>query len=199
MEVMLVVEDVASEHVLRRILRHALPDASIAGVNVSGGFGQIKARMGRYLNACNVFPHLVLTDLDTYRCPIALMSEWGLPDQLPESLIFRVAIREVEAWLMADRERIAEFLQVPVTKIPADVESEVDPKRCLINLARRSRSKRFAVEFCPADGSKASQGVLYNDHLIRFTTELWRVDVARRGSESLDRALRRLEAWRDAG
>lgn len=193
---MLVVEDVASEHVLRRIVRHALPNAAVVGVNVGGGFGQIKARMGRYLNACNVFPHLVLTDLDTHRCATALMRDWGLPERLPERLIFRVAVREVEAWLMADRERIAEFLQVPLAKIPADIEAEIDPKRCLINLARRSRSKRFALEFCPAADSKASQGVLYNDHLIRFANEMWRVDVARNSAQSLDRALRRLEVWR---
>lgn len=192
---MLVVEDVASEHVLRRILQYALPHAVVSNVVHCGGFGQIKARFDRYLNACNVVPHVVLTDLDLHECPMKLMQDWGIPRPLPARLIFRVAVREVEAWLLADRQRMAEFLQVALAKVPTDVEGEIDPKRSLINLARRSRSKRFSLEFCPAVDSKASQGVLYNDHLIRFVNEMWRVDVARESSSSLNRAIGRLQEW----
>jgi hypothetical protein len=55
----------------------------------------------------------------------------------------RVAVREVESWVLADRRRIANFLSAPLNSIPMDPEQLDDPKMALLTLARaHARSRR---------------------------------------------------------
>lgn len=56
-------------------------------------------------------------------------------------MCFRIAVREVEAWLLADAEQAAGFLAVPLARIPAEPETLPDPKATLIALAGRSRKE----------------------------------------------------------
>jgi len=55
-----------------------------------------------------------------------------------------VAVREVEAWLLADGTNFSRFLRVQEGALPKDVEAIKDPKACLIGLARKSRSREIA-------------------------------------------------------
>jgi hypothetical protein len=114
---------------------------------------------------------------------------------LPPRLLFRIAVREVEAWLLADREGIANFLGVAKIKVPQNPEAEHDPKNTLINLARKSRKRRLTIEIVPEPGSRASIGPLYNARLSEFVMEHWDVGNARLSSPSLDRALHRLSLF----
>ena len=190
--IVLVVEDTLSEAVMRKVIEHHSPTLAVAGrVFVTGGSGNIRANVERYRNASNVYPHVVLTDLDQYECPGALLADWSV-GQLPPNLLFRIAVRSVESWLLADRERIAQFLQIPLNKVCQAPENVVDCKHELISLARRARSRRLATELCPATGSIAKQGPLYNAHMTRFVRESWRVDVATSGAASLKRACVRM-------
>jgi hypothetical protein len=193
----LVVEDAAGEAVLRRLLADLAPHWHVEFTDVCGGVDRIRSRLVQYRQASHVYPHLLLADLDRHRCPSALLAAWSARSE-PPRLMLRVAVREVEAWLLADRGGTADWLQVPATKIPVDPEAESDPKATLLGLAKRSRSRRFALEFCPKPGSAASQGPLYNAHLRRFVREEWDPRSARAVAPSLDRACRRIAEWAGA-
>ena len=192
-DVVLVVEDQLSEAVLRKIVEWHAPSLVVERrVFTTGGFGQIKANIQRYKNASHLYPHVVLTDLDRHACPSALLQDWEV-GEVPFNMVFRIAVRSVEAWLLADREGLATFLRVPLSKVCQSPETVGDCKRELISLARRARSRRLAAELCPEPGSLAKQGPLYNAHLVRFVREMWRVDVAATGAASLLRACARIE------
>ena len=191
MEWILVVEDAASEAVLRRLLADLAPAWTVALVDNCGGAAPMRSRLPRYRNASHVLPHLLLTDLDNADCASALMAAWGVVSE-PPRLLFRVAVREVEAWLMGDRAGTAAWLQVPATKVPMQAEAQPDPKQTLLALGRASKSRRLRAEFCPAPGSSASQGPLYNDHIKRFVQQDWNLAAARAAVPSLNRACSRI-------
>lgn len=189
-----VVEDELSGAVMRRLIAATGRDFAIDRMINARGYGQIKSGIGKFRTSSYALPHVVLTDLDRYPCPLALLDNWGVID-LPPQLLFRIAVREVEAWLIADREGIAEFLHVAVGKVPHAPEAEDDPKRTLLNLARRSRKKRLAQELVPALGSSAPIGPLYNARLSEFVNEKWNIDQAKLVADSLSRTLNRLSEF----
>lgn len=189
-----VVEDELSSAVIRKLIAASGRNFAIEMVINARGYGQIKAEMEKFKSSCYALPHVVLTDLDNYRCPPALLDHWGATD-LPPQLLFRIAVREVEAWLLADREGIAEFLQVAINKVPNDPEAIADPKRTLINLARRSRKRRLAQEIVPSPNSSAQIGPLYNERFGEFVNQSWNIERARLHADSLSRLLNRLTVF----
>lgn len=190
-----VVEDELSGAVMRKLIAATGRNFVIDRIINARGNTQIKVGMQqKFRSSSYVLPHVVLTDLDRYTCPPELLDNWGAID-LPPQLLFRVAVREVEAWLLADREGIAEFLHVAVSKVPHAPESEDDPKRTLINLARRSRKRSLAQELVPAPGSSASIGPLYNARLSEFVNDKWNICEARLLADSLSRTLFRLSRF----
>ena len=90
---------------------------------------------------------------------------------------------------------IAKLIQVPAVKIPAYPDELPDPKQVLLNLARKSKSRRFASEFVPVNGSKAKHGPLYNQHLTAFADKLWDSRHAELASPSLKRAIHRVKEF----
>ena len=108
-------------------------------------------------------------------------------------MCFRVAVREIEAWLLADRTRIAKFLSVDSRNVPLNVEALPDPKRTVLQLAGLSRQRSLREDMLPRPGSGRDVGPAYNSRLIEFVTDRqrgWRPDVAAQASESLRRCLR---------
>lgn len=188
------VEDGLSAAVMRRLIQTTGRKFVISRTINARGYGRLKADMAKFKSASHVMPHVVLTDLDQYPCPPALLKDWKAM-ALPPRLLLRIAVREVEAWLLADREGIANFLSVAKNKVPQDPEAEADPKRTLINLARKSRRQRLAIELVPEMGSSASIGPLYNARLSEFVDTAWDVDRARTVAPSLDRTLSRLASF----
>lgn len=189
-----VVEDELSGAVMRRLIVTTGRNFIIERMINARGSGQIKSGIEKFRTSSYALPHIVLTDLDRYPCPPALLEDWGVID-LPPQFLFRIAVREVESWLLADREGIAEFLHVAVSKVPHAPEAEVDPKRTLLNLARRSRKKRLAQELVPALGSSAQIGPLYNARLCEFVNDKWNVEEAKQLADSLSRTLSRLSEF----
>lgn len=188
--VVLVFEDELSEAVLRRLLIHSGRPFVVSHGILARGFGNIKRDVSKYKTACRAVPHIVLTDLDQSPCPPALLELWGVVNR-PDELLFRVAVREVEAWLLADAAGLAAFMNVLSSRFPAYPESVIDPKQALISVARRSKS-RVAREIVPSAGSIASQGPLYNEHLCRFVRDHWNVQAALIKAPSLARTVARL-------
>lgn len=193
-EIQLVVEDELSGTVLRKIVEQSGNELSVYSVLITRGFGNIKNRIQQFLNASRAIPHIVLTDLDQMDCAPGLMKDWGV-GLTNQELLFRVAVREVEAWLIADREGMATYLNLPVTKIPLHPELEVDPKQTLLNLVRRCKKKRLVDEIVPQAGSSASIGPLYNSRLGEFVRDYWSIERAVINSDSLFRAVKRISTF----
>ena len=189
----LIVEDPLSEAVARRILEKA--DRSYEVVNVlRWNKDKIKRKIKNINHAARGFAYFVLTDQDTEdRCPPNAISE--LREPVHSNLLYRFAVMEIEAWVMAHREAVSSFLYVPINKIPDDVDDIKNPKEYLINLARKSRSSRIREDIPPRNKTTSKVGPDYNGMLIDFVTERWDIDVAAIYSRSLKRTIERLRLF----
>ena len=185
----LVVEDALSEAVVREILRQSGRSFVIASCSNRRGSGNIKNIISGLNNAAKGTPYFVLTDLDNIECPLALISNWLSQQSRHPNLIFRVAVREVEAWVLADRQAFSRFLGLPIQSIPNDVDSISDPKQFLVNLARKSKKRIIREAIVPDPKSTAQIGKDYNGQLVQFVQQSWRSDEAKSCSESLTRAI----------
>jgi hypothetical protein len=104
-------------------------------------------------------------------------------------MCFRVAVRAVEAWLLADFEAMADFLGVASNKVPRDPERLAAPKEAMVNLARHSRRNAIREDLVPRAGSGRVVGPGYTSRLIEFASDHWRPAMAARRAESLRRAI----------
>jgi hypothetical protein len=188
----LAVEDDLSESVIRRLLLETGRNYSVGNVFGRGGFGYLQNTAKNWNAAAAAgTPILLLTDLDHHPCPSGLIEDW-LDVEPDVNLVFRVAVREVESWLLADREGFADFLGISDVVIPLQPDQIPDPKLSLINLARRSRRRTLRESIVPREGSTAVQGPDYNGCLGGFVRNHWNHNAASERSPSLGRAWRRL-------
>jgi hypothetical protein len=182
------VEDILSEAVVKEIIKQSQMPFSIGTCLRQGGFGYLKRILPGINNAAQGSPYFILTDLDQNECPLALLTKWLSHPRHP-NLIFRVAIREVESWLLADREAFSKFLGVSIDLIPHNMDLVPDPKKQLIELAKKSRNRSLRESIVPAKNSTAKVGKDYNNPLIQFVSEEWQVERAKKHSQSLNRAV----------
>lgn len=175
-------EDALHETVLRKILSQF--GFSIGKCFSHGGYGYLKTKIKGFNQAARVTPFLVLTDLDRIECAPILIKDW-LPFPKHPNLLFRVAVREVESWVMAHREAFAKYLGVNQNKIPFNVVEVSEPKQFLINLARTSKYRTIREAIVPRPGSSAQQGPDYNGTLAAFVNNYWDAQVAAVNSPSL--------------
>src|SRR6266498_3879839 len=119
------VEGDVDEAVVRCLIEHI--QARTRAVYGRNGKGHLHRRLSGYNQAARFSPWIVLVDLDhDSECAPPFRDSW-LPDP-SQYMCFRVAVRAVKAWLMADRERLARFLSVDLARIPQNVESVSHPK-----------------------------------------------------------------------
>ena len=188
------VEDILSEVVLKTILTQTAPSVEIVQIFNRGGHGYLRKNIKAFNHSAKGQCYLILTDLDEYSCAIALIKDWiGVP--FHPNMLFRIAVREVESWLLAHRGPFADFLGVPKVKLPVNPDVEDDPKRCLINLARTSRNSKIVRGIVPGKKSTAMIGPDYNDFLTGFVRQKWSADEAAEHSPSLKRCLNRLKSF----
>jgi hypothetical protein len=140
-------------------------------------------------------PHLLLTDLDIAPCAPELIQEWQ-GSSLHPNLLLRVAVREVETWLLADGANMAEFLSLAPIHIPANVETVANPKEEIVRLAGLSTDAEILQNLVPRSGSTAKTGRLFNRSLIGYVRDLWDIDAAAANADSLARALRALRSFK---
>jgi hypothetical protein len=107
-------------------------------------------------------------------------------------MCFRIAVREVESWLLADRESLAAFLGVAESRIPLQPEALANPKETLVNLASSSRRRPIRIDMTPRPASGRSVGPAYTSRLIEYTQSNWRPDIAARHADSLLRLCNRV-------
>lgn len=178
------VEGDVDEAILSRIL-------DSLGVSLGGVFGRsgkqyIYQRLDSYNKAARFYPWIILLDLDNDApcAPTLVSHRMPCPSRL---LSFRVAVRAVESWLLADQKEFATFMGVRKGALPNSPDLLPDPKAFVVELARRSRRKHIRSELVPRAGSGKRVGPAYTSRMMEFSLYHWNPVRAERLSESLIR------------
>lgn len=190
----LAVEDPLTESLFGKILASIPTQYAVRTIYNAGGYGYLKTRVNGFNRAARGIPFLVGTDLDQYECPPALIDDWIHPPK-HHNLLIRVAVREAEAWVLADKDNFANFLGIRASLVPDDVEGLVDAKHELIQLAQRARSRELREDICPPHGSTRKVGPNYNPRLVSFVQQRWSPTVARTRAHSLAHAMECLSSF----
>jgi len=179
------------------VARKLLSQGGLSCGPIYGGEGKAAVRRSIHGYACGAkrSPWFVLVDLDDdHVCASSLVREW-LP-AIPELMSFRVAVREIEAWLLADRGGIASYLSVSPARIPRNPDELPEPKASMLSVARKSRIRAIREGVPPRPGSGRTIGPIYVTELARFVQEKWDVVAAAEVSPSLARCVAGLQALR---
>ena len=190
----LVVEDALGEAVSIRIL-------TSLGIAVSQrlglkGKGYLQNKADSLNRTARGFPVFMLADQDAPNpCPPQLIQSWIKGRQHPHFFL-RVAVMEVESWIMADRRGVADLLAIPLSRIPRDTDTIPHPKEFLVALARRSRKAGLREELVPRPGATSTVGPEYNSRLGEFVRSDWNIRRASAASNSLKRTIDRLRTFR---
>jgi hypothetical protein len=107
--------------VVERLLRFT--GFSVHAVYGEQGKQYLRKRIGGYDAAAQHAPWLVVVDLDDEcACEPELVHAW-LPARAIDMRL-RVAVRQIESWLLADRAAAAKFFSVAQSHVPADPDAE---------------------------------------------------------------------------
>jgi hypothetical protein len=187
----LAVEDELSESVGSRLLHEAFGEHRLFTPLRRNGNGYLRSRLGKFCEMAVQNIVVLITDLDRASCAATLKQDWLNAREQPKGLLFRVAVREVEAWLMADRSAFSRFLGVKESIVPEDVEGLSDPKEKILHLAKQAKPE-VKEDLLPRRGVMARQGTGYNMKLGEFVSNHWCPQRASINADSLRRARQRL-------
>ncbi len=192
MYVALATEDELSEAVgLRLLNEHEILVRTPPMPLRRGGFGYLRSRMNSWKQMAQNQIVMLLTDLDKIVCPVLLLEDWlGVDRACPDNLIFRIAEREVESWLLADHEALVRLMgkRAKLARAP-DILPE--PKQFLLEQAKKA-PRAIREDLVAATGAMAKQGLGYNARLVRWVETEWCPQRAADRSPSLARARRAL-------
>jgi hypothetical protein len=184
----IVYEDQLSKAVLCRLLGYSKQKVVIHQEIPGNGCDYIKKRIHSYLAASKFIPFVILLDSDKENCAKRMLDGLVPPMSRHEGFLLRIAVREVESWLLADHQGFGAFLGISSEIIERQPETLHDAKEYLINIARRSRKRDILEGIVPQFGTSAKQGPRYNQVLQPFVRNIWNIPAAAKRSESLRRA-----------
>jgi hypothetical protein len=188
-EIHIVVEGFTDQQLCIKLLQTLqLP---IGDQTICRGKSNLDKRLSSF-NQAKFIPWFILRDLDTDSDCAPTLKNKLLPTE-SLSMCFRIAVRELEAWILGDAEQIANYLGVSQNKIPMNPESLNDPKNHLINLARKSRRKEIREGMVPRDESGGLEGPEYASMLSQFILDNWRPEIAAQRCDSLRRCIKALQ------
>jgi hypothetical protein len=189
-------EGLVDRSVLERLL--ASHQLDLGTVYEMGGKQRLDNKLAGYRSAARFSPWIVLRDLDDdAACAPELASKLA-PDQ-QTGLCLIVAVRQMEAWLLADRPGIAGHLKVAQRRIPEQPELLPDSKLTMINLARHSRSRDIRSDMLPLPGSGRKVGTGYTANVQGFVQSLWDFRRAAAAAPSLGTFVDRLKRYHQTG
>lgn len=189
--VALATEDELSEAVGKHLLIDAGYDLSPSPFLRRNGFGYLRSKMDSWCEMAKRKPVVLLTDLDNALCPVELRKNWLGTRKNPKNLIIRVAVREIESWLMADHDALRTLVGHRGS-LPPNPDLLPDPKQFLLRLIAKQASRSIREDLVAEEGAIASQGIGYNARLSEWVATVWSAERAALRSESLRRARLRL-------
>jgi len=193
-DLVLIVEDRLSAVVANIVLKKTGKDYEIRD-SLTFPKEKIRKKISDFNRSSKGFPYFVLTDQNTVNdCPPVEIKR-RIEGKRSSNLIYRFAVMEIESWIMAHRKAFANFLSVPLNRIPLCTDEIEKPKEFLIGLARKSRSSSVRRDIVPPPGATSAKGPDYNGRLAGFVRQCWDVRRACEHSPSLRRAFRRLREF----
>jgi hypothetical protein len=132
---------------------------------------------------------LVLTDLDRANCLVEFRDQW-LNAEPPQNLLLRIAVREVESWVLADHIAMRALVGEKGV-LPAMPDELIDPKQSLLKLAKNA-PKQIRDDLLKTIDGNLAQGLGYNSRLTAWVNSEWSPQRAAERSPSLARARLRL-------
>jgi len=162
-----------------------------------GGKPALRRRLPGFNAAAARSPWVVLADLDQEPCAAEHVHE--LLPQPERFMVLRLAVRAVEAWLMADAEALAVWLRVTPARVPGAPDQLVHAKQALVDIARSSGSSALRQDMVPRAGSGRTVGPAYSSRIAQFVTDHWDPQRAAGSSDSLRRAMARIRALAAGG
>jgi hypothetical protein len=187
----LATEDELSEAVGIRLVAEVSTACEVTLKFRQGGYGYLKSKLETFCQIARRQPVLLMTDLDTGTCPPDLIAKWMGRRAHPEKLLFRVAVREIEAWLLADHNAMKGLFGRRITRLPEQPDTLQDPKRTLLTLAEQA-PRAIRNDLLRERDAIALQGLGYNARLCAFVRETWNPERAALRSDSLRRIRERL-------
>lgn len=155
------------------------------------GNGYLRAKMDSWCQMAERQVMMVLTDLDRANCLVEFRDQWVADRSLPASLVFRIAVREVESWVLADHEamRVLVGKKGALPTLPDDLP---DPKQSLLGLSKAA-PKSVRDDLIKTIDGQLRQGVGYNARLTHLINTSWCPERAAERSPSLLRARIRIK------
>jgi hypothetical protein len=190
-------EDELSEAIALRLLKD-FPGILIGSSIRRGGNGYLRSRIRNFCDIARTSPVLLLTDLDTHPCPPGLIQDWVRRHPVPRTMLLRVAVREVESWLLADHEAVVKLIgKAAIRRLPDQPDTLLHPKDFLLDLVRYA-PRNVRLDLRAEAGAIARQGLGYNARLSNLVREEWQPARAAVRSPSLHRTMGRLRELVDA-
>lgn len=182
-------EDALSEAIALRLIAD-IPTPHVVQHSLGKkGNGYLRSKMESWYQMAQHQVMLVLTDLDRANCLLEFRDQWLTAD-LPQNLLLRIAVREVESWVLADH--VA--MRVLIGKkgvLPAAPDDLPDPKQSLLKLAKAA-PKLIRDDLLKTIDGNLAQGLGYNARLTEWVHTEWSPQRASERSPSLARARLRL-------
>jgi Domain of unknown function (DUF4276) len=192
----LAIEDELSEAIGLKMISRVAPNAELALAPFRrGGNSYLRSNIGKFVSMCRSYSVVMMTDLDHAPCAGALLTNWLGSRTLPANFFLRIAVQEVESWLLADPSAMERLLGDVASKIPENCDSINNPKQLVLQLARRA-ARDVRADLCADPGAMTSQGLGYNRRLCELVREEWDPIRAARRSASLQKACLRLAQLR---
>ncbi|MDW7680839.1 MAG: hypothetical protein SCK70_09755 [bacterium] len=195
----LLCEDSLSEVVMRKMVKEILSENEIYLYSLEKrGKGYIKSRINGINDSSPVTTFFVLADLDQIVCAPILINQW-FKRKIRKKLIFRVVVREIEAWLLADVVGFARYLKLSesyLTKKIGNPEELRYAKEKLISLVDKCKISELKTDIVKKQRTGYKQGSGYNARLAEFVENYWNLQHARAKSRSLEKACIALENLR---
>lgn len=183
-------EDELSEAIALRLIAEVPEPHRITLKLRKGGFGYLRSKMNSWCQLAEHQVMVVLTDLDLAPCLVEFRGQWLANRPVPPNLVFRVAVREVESWVLADHEAMRSLIG-PRGTIPPQPDELSDPKLALLRLAKTAPRPVKEDLLKIVDGNLA-QGLGYNARLADWVNRTWDPQRAAERSPSLARTRHRL-------
>lgn len=191
-------EDALSMAIARRLLKEYFAGYSHRKASEDqGGKESVRKKMNKYIERAQLKPFLILVDQDREKCPLVVAQHFlkaAKQPCFPPKMIFAVATREIEAWLLGDEVGLSAFLGVSRAKWPQSPETLPKPKRALVKIAQKSR--KYRAEICPEEPKRVGPG--YNDTLAEFARKHWNFHKAAANCPSLRHLIDKLNHLKPA-
>lgn len=184
-------EDELSEVVACRLVDEFLDKYRVNQKLGKTGNGYLKANCIKFNNMARRTAVFMITDLDRIESIQLLKESWFGKKELHENLIFRVAVREIESWLIADGIAMKKLLSNGANNLERSPDNLRYPKNYLLRRALRA-PKSIKADLVVKKQNNLLQAIQYNNRLCQFVKESWCPNRAAENSNSLSRAILRL-------